>query len=82
MRKYYKEAAEERYNSLLSVAREECDRAHTSHGGMIHYSDFATAAKMSPESARRWLRALCKALGGEWREGHCLCPEKKPEVTR
>jgi hypothetical protein len=65
MRKYYKEAAEERYRALLDVAREECARAHASHGGVIHYSDFSTAAKISPESARRWLRALCKDMGGE-----------------
>jgi hypothetical protein len=77
MRKHYKKVAEERYNSLLGVARKECDRARTFHSGVMHYSDFATAAKISPESARKWLQALCKDLKGEWKEGHCLCPKDK-----
>jgi hypothetical protein len=69
----YNRMAEEHYLALLNAAREACARAHA-HGGIVHYTDFAGVAKMSPESARKWLRALCKELGGEWKEGYCLCP--------
>ncbi len=75
---HYKLASEKRYNELDAIFQQLCG-ASGGHAGIVTPDDLAAAAKMSPESARKWLRALCKAKGYQWVSGHCLCPEAASE---
>mgnify|MGYP001626236032 CR=1 FL=1 len=70
--------SESRYEELRKIFEDICADATKRHAGVLMADDLAAAAKMSPESSRRWLRTLCRAHGYQWVEGRCLCPSSPP----